>query len=203
VTIKTEEPTLKIPIGDWMKEFVREEVDVSSEEKIIELATKEKMPTSQIARLVIVAREAGYAPDEIIPPNKLILNAGASASIQQIIATRYRELEIANNKTVKVREFVAPVREVMTRTEEPEEVELSTEQVIGEPETQPQQQPTEPGFVNVQTDEACQRAIDYLLGRIPGYVYSRLAIVAVNGGEVVQVAERLKAEIDRVVRELT
>lgn len=207
------QPVLTIPIGEWMREYVREEIDVSTEEKIVELATKDKMPTSQIARMVIIAREAGAAPEKIIPPNKLLLNAGGAASIQQIIATRYRELEIANNKTVKVREFVAPVREVYTQVKADEIQPINElvvpmldleEREITEMEESPVNQPeNETGFVTVQSEAACQRAIDYLLGRIPGYVYSRLAIVAVNRGEVAQIAERLKTEIDRVVGELT
>lgn len=219
--MKTEEYAIKVPVSDWMKEYIREEVDVSTEDKIVELATKDKMPTSQIARMVIIAREAGAAPEEIIPANKLLLNAGGAASIQQIIATRYRELEIANNRTVKVREFVGPMREVHTQVKADEIQPVAEapaarvqanelvapvpdlEEVTLPEETEAGQQPVEPGFVVVQSEEACQRAIDYLLSRIPGYVYSRLAIIAVNEGDVAQVAERLKAEIDRVVRELT
>lgn len=196
-----------------MKEYVREEVDVSTEEKIIELATKDNMPTSQIARMVIIAREAGQCPDEMIPANKLLLNAGGAASIQQIIATRYRELELANNRTVKVREFVGPVREVYTQVKA-DEVQSTNELVTPMPileegevielERETESQVTiEPGFVDVQSEAACQRAIDYLLGRVPGYIYSRLATVAVNRGDVAGVADRLKSEIDRIVGELT
>lgn len=37
----TEEYTIKVPVGGWMKEYVQEEVDVSSEDKIIELMAQD------------------------------------------------------------------------------------------------------------------------------------------------------------------
>lgn len=209
----TEEFTLKIPVGDWMREYVREEPDVSTEEKIIEMATRDKVPTSQIGRFVIVAREAGAAPDEIIPANRLLLNAAAAASVQQIIASRHRELELPNQRTVKVREFIGPVKEVYTQVKA-DDIQPINELVVPMPvleegeaielEEYPiNQTAIEAGFVEVQSEAAQQRAIDYLLGRVPGYVYSRLAVIAVNGGDVAGIADRFKAEIDRIVGELT
>jgi hypothetical protein len=185
----TKEPMLKIPIGDWVQEYDQLEVDVSTEEALIQTIASKQMSTIQAARLAIVARERGAAPAEMLPPNKLLLNTGGAMDIQGKIARRYKEVQLTNGSTIKVREFVAPVRE--HPTEEPEEEEGTTGQL-----------PEDTGIVEAVSEIAHKRAYDYLLQRVPGYIYSRLKLIAANKGDVTEAANALKKEIDEMVTKL-
>lgn len=188
ITTKQKEPVLTIPIGDWMKEYVREEVKVTTEEDIIGLLVNEKRSTVQVARLIIVAREAGQAPEGIIPANKPLLNTGGAMAIQSMLTQRYREKKLKNGKVIKVREFVAPVKRKIKFTKDGQ----AEEEVNGDK-----------GIVSVESDIACERALKYLSRRVPGYIYGRLKVVAVNGGDITEAADALKREIDEMVSKLT
>jgi hypothetical protein len=192
----TKEPMIKIPIGDWVQEYDQLEVDVSTEEALIQTIASKQMSTIQAARLAIVARERGAAPAEMLPPNKLLLNTGGAMDIQGKIARRYKEVQLTNGSTVKVREFVAPVREHLT--EEPDEEDQTTEQL----NRTAGQLPEDTGIVEAVSEIAHKRAYDYLLQRVPGYIYSRLKLIAANKGDVTEAANALKKEIDEMVTKL-
>lgn len=167
--------TIEIHVPDWVEEHSQLEADVSTEDKIIDLMIATKMSAAKAARVAIIAREKKQAPEDIVPANKLLLNTGGAMAIQQAVARRTRKVQLENGNTVNVRELVAPVADNPTN--------------VG-------------GIVDTQDPQALQRALDYLLKIVPGYVNNRLEIIAINGGDVVQAANEFKQKVDEMVSRL-
>lgn len=190
----TKEPEIRIKVGDWAAEYHEVEPSIGDEDDLVTLMTKQKMSTPKVARLAIMAREFGNAPADILPENKPLLNSGAAVALSSVIARRHVEAQTPSGNTYSVREFVAPVRE---EGEEGQAVNDTHKQSVPSPSPL-----TDESFVPVQSEEAKGRAWDYLLKRVPGYIYGRLKIVAVNGGDVKAAAEELKVKIDELVERL-
>lgn len=184
--------TIKIPVEDWNQEFLQEEPNLTGENSLIDLRLQGVHP-AKIGRLAIIARERGVAPDDILPANKLLLNTGAALEISTAIAARKRTVETADGKEIEVREFVAPVRE---------EEEGHHTYDNQDNSASPSPLPDNTAIISVLSDTARARALDYLLKIVPGYVYGRLAIIAVNGGDVAAAADSLKGKIDEMVERL-
>ncbi len=189
---------LKIDVTDWAIEHDEIEPQISNEDDLIGLAIRPGMNTAKVARLAIISRERGNAPADILPANKPLLNSGGAVAISTKIAQRHKEVQLKNGKTLTVREFVAPVRD------EDEGQATDDAQVANAPSPLPEtlRHAQDATFVNVQSDEAKGRALDYLYKIVPGYIMGRLKIIAVNGGDVKAAADELKARIDEMVERL-
>lgn len=181
---------IKIDVTDWAIEHDQVEPDVSNEDKLIGLVTQGGMSTAKAARLGIIAREKGNAPEDILPANKPLLMTGGAVAISSVIARRHKEVQLENGKTFSVREFIAPVGENEEGHQQSDTHERSAPSPL--PET----------FVSVLSPEARTRALDYLYKVVPGYIMGRLKIIAVNGGDVQAAANELKAKIDEMVERL-
>lgn len=182
---------IKIDVTDWAEEHDRIEPDVSTEDKLTGLITGGKVSIPQAARLGIIARERGLAPDDILPANKPLLMTGAAKHISSVIASKHIEAQTPSGNTYTVREFVAPVREG-------EDDQLNNDTLEGDVTPSPEPET----FASSQSEEGNGRAWNYLLKRVPGYIYGRLKIIAVNGGDVKEAAEELKNKIDELVLRL-
>jgi hypothetical protein len=205
----TKEPVITIKVGDWATEYHEVEPNISGEDDLVGLVTKQKMNTAKAARLGLMAREFGNAPADILPENKPLLNSGAAVAVSSLIARRHVEAQTPSGNTYSVREFVAPVRD--DASDDPWEYPLdSPEGWEGEDHegsdtlflSVSPPSPSDESYAPVQSEEASGRAWDYLLKRVPGYIYGRLKIVAVNGGDVKAAAEELKGKIDELVERL-
>ncbi len=179
---------IKIDVTDWAVEHDEIEPDVSSEDKLVELSTK--YHTIKLARMAIIAREKGLMPEGIMPPNKVVLQSGAWLRISSLIKRRVSEKELPNGKTVEFREFVGVVRD--------EDGQNTGDTLSAHADSSL----TTDLYVHAESDEGLERAIDYLLKRIPGYVYGRLVTIAANGGDVRKAADELKGKIDELVERL-
>lgn len=162
---------IKIDIEDWNNEYQEKEVNVINEDEIINRA-KEGIKPSEMARLTIVARERGDSPDDILPANKSLLMRGGAVNVSSIIATRMKEINLENGKTVRVRELTCPTEGV--------------ENVV----------------VDSYSENGLKNAVNYLLNSIPGWIYGRLVIIAENGGDVEGVWKELRVKVDEMVKEL-
>lgn len=184
--------TVTIPINDWGNEYAEVEPKLLDQEDLVELLKQPHFSASKIGRLAIVARERGDAPQDIIPGNKLLLNAGAAVEISSIAARRKTTVELADGREIEVREFVAPYRD-----DEVDRLANDNQDMGVNPSPDDYD-----GFVPVHSTVANTRATNYLLKKVPGYIYGRLAIIAANGGEVQEAAELLKDKIDEMVKRL-
>lgn len=184
------EPIIKIPIGDWVDEYQQEEVNVATEEAIIEAQTKRDLNPLKLGRLVLVARERGDAPEDILPPNKSVLNGGAAVELSRMFARRRTSVKIGEREYA-MRELVAavPEKEEPAQDGDGEQADEAVNVFGG-------------AFVAAQSDEGLSRAEKYLLERVPGYIWGRLLVIAANGGEVGALADILKEKIDDMVGKL-
>ncbi len=166
---------LEIDITDWNETYTELDPDMSTEDEIIK-RTKEGMKPSEAGRHIIVARENGDAPDGIIQSNKYTLNLGASVQASRIVAKRCDIYHLPNGKDIKIRSYVCPTKD--------SEIDA---------------------VVDFDTLPAYVNAVSYLLNKIPGHVYGRLAIIASHSsnGEVREYADQLIAAINEVVDKLT
>lgn len=190
----TTELTINIPIGDWDTEYQVEEPKLQGDSDLIELLKNPQNGPQKIGRLAIVARERGNAPNNILPPNKLLLNAGAAVEVSQIVARRKTKRELPNGKEIEVRDFVASVREDGNQSiNDTHQHHVTPPSPINN---------NNHGFVYVESETALQRAQDYLAKVVPGYICGRMEIIALNGGDVRQAAKELKKRIDEIVKRL-
>lgn len=179
---------IKIECGSWLDEYLHEEPKIETDDDIIELI-RAGMDTGKVARLVVVARNEGTAPSDILPPNTVLYYAGARAEIAQKVAQRYREIKLSNGKTFEVREFIGRPGRRPDEDEDDDTVHADAEM--------------EKSYVETFSDAGRERAIHYLLGVVPGHIFNRLSQLAANGNDVGGVAEQLQAKIDEMVKLLT
>ncbi len=179
---------IEIEAKDWEEEHDEVEPDISTADKLVELSTKYSTP--KVARMAIVAREKGLMPNDILPANKPLFQSGAWLAVSSLIKRRVEEKELPNGKTVEFREYVGVVRD--------EDGHVVSDALLNSADSSL----TTDLYVHAESDEGLERAIDYLLKRIPGYVYGRMCIVAANGGDVRKAADELKGKIDELVDRL-
>jgi len=172
-------------VTDWQDEAMREEVQIASEEDIIEEIERGRT-TAQLARISIVSVLLGNAPPELLPPIKIMTQVGGQAAIISKIRSRRSKIETKSG-SYQVSDYVGNVR-IKT---EPTDDEVD----VGEPEY-------EPSYVRLDDPLAQERAIAYILDRIPSHVWTRLLIVHKTGGDVRQVADELIGKIREMVDKL-
>jgi len=165
-------------VSDWHDEYMQAEPNVSSEDAAVQTHVAEKFHPLQMGRLLIVGRERGDSPDDILPPNKLLLNTGAAYAWSQKLCQRRKAVEIpGTEKTVSVREIVGGVRD--EDGENPDS-----------------------GLVMWNDADAVARAEQYLSRVVTGHIFERLKSIAVNGGDVQAAVDELKRRIDDMVERL-
>jgi hypothetical protein len=191
----TKDAIIKIEVNDCADEYRNTEPDLSSEDSLVSLFTKPGWTTPKLARAVIGARVLGINPVDYLPANKPLFLTGTGVAIAQVVSKRHIEAQTPSGNTYTVREFVAPVRE-----EGEDDDQLSGDTQESDVTLSPSSEPE--SYAPVQSEEGKGRAMDYLLKRVPGYIYGRLKIIAVNGGDVKAAAEELKGKIDELVERL-
>lgn len=142
---------IKVDVTDWEQEYIQEETQILIEDDLVKLSTQ--MPASKVARMYLVSREKKQSPDDLLRPNKVLLNVGGATDLASVIVRRKKDVTLSNGKEFQIREYVG------SGAEDEEDT-----------------------FVKVESDEAAKRALDYLLNIVPGYVMGRLKIIAHCGG---------------------
>ena len=180
---------IKIDVTDWDNEYLTIEPDLSLN-PILDLQLKKGMKPAQIARLLIVGRQRGDVSAEILPADKLLLMTGGAYHISGYTAMQRAKVEV-NGKTYDARAYVAPVNE-----------EDEGDDHVRDDTQTPNVSPLSDFVVPVMGEQALENCKKYLTIKVPGYIWGRLLIIAANGGNVSEVGQLLKGEIDRMVSEL-
>jgi len=173
------ELTLVIPIGDWEDEYLRDEVDVSSEDAIITIRLQTDIGPAQLGRSLVVARERDETKSNIIPQNKPLLNIAASLSARRILTKRQEPVEMPNGKVYDVPSFVGPMS---TSDDEPNGIKP---------------------FVRLHDPEAIALALGYLDRAVSGHIWKRLLVLAANDEDIVTAAQKVVDNVWEMVERLT
>ncbi len=161
---------LKADISDWRDEAYQEEFLPENWDDIMD-AIERGQHTAKIARAALVAREVGHAPDDIIRENKLLIQSGAMNDISAKVRNTKTEIETVSGKTWKVPAF------------------------LGHPTGEDGEQ----SYVSSDTPKGKVWAEKYLETAVVGHIRNRLATIYQNGGDVTEVADKLKARIDGLI----
>ena len=161
---------IRIPVEDWEESAKLREAVVATEDDILN-RIDDGDSTAEIARDYLVCREVGLADEEVIRPNKFLLNLGAAHDVSSIV------------RKVKRR----------ARTKEDEE---DVPVYIGKIGRQAEEGNS---YVRYDDPEAIPRVEHYILHVIPGHVRNRLANYRDNGGDIRELVGRLKQVMDELV----
>ncbi len=138
------------------------------------------MHSGQVARMAIVWREMGEAPDTIMQPNKMLLYAGAQHSLARLVQRQRHEVEGKNGQKFDMSTYVGAV----TEGEGTEDGGI------------------EQSYVRYDDKRATERAQQYLANTVPGHIWGRLLLIYENGGDVKAATRQLKRDIDDMVKRL-
>lgn len=178
-------------ITDWLDETKRDESFVANEDEIL-VALRNGISTAKVARSAVVSRAMKVAPEDIIRPNKVLLNVGAQTDVIAKAHTAKRKTTVKNGAEYNINELVGHVYL------KPEKSDDESEE-IEEPETVPDYGPS---FVDVKDGRALEWSIRYLEQTITGHIWNRLLIINENGGDVKNEADKLKQAIDEMVEKI-
>ena len=167
-------------VTDWDDDFEAKEPDVMTNEQIIE-RRMEGMHSAEAGRLAYIAHLRGLTEGDFLPASKYLIQLALVGEINKKTSKKKR-VELANGKSVDIREYVAPV----------------------ENENDDEAQEENVAIVDSGSEQGVKEAVAYLLKRVPGYIYGRLAIIAKSGneGDVEKYADELKDIIDDIVVKL-
>jgi len=163
---------IKEDITDWREEVMREEFLPKDKDDILS-GIENGLHTAQVARAAIVSRAMNEAPEDIIRPNKVLLQVGGQQDISQIVARQKVDIETKSGKTWKVPAF------------------------IGDQDDDEGQ-----SYYPSDSNKAKEIAEQYLQTQVVGHIRNRLATIYQNGGDVVENATWLKMKIDSLVDDL-
>lgn len=191
--------TIEIDVPDWLEEYEEFEPDITADDPIIALAIAGCKP-QQIGRLFIIGGERGDF--EMFPGSKLLVMAGGAHYASQHIANQREKITLPNGEIVEARAYVAPIRG--DDGEEEDDQAVSDYQKSGITSSSPAQNWLNERVVGIDDPKSFDRAVSYLLMKpVPGTIYERLKIIALHRPEEVRrVANKLKAEITRMVKQL-
>lgn len=153
---------VEIDIKTWIEEAERAEVDFLHEDELVDDNVRHQRTPMESGRLAVAARHIGRAPVDILPPNELLLNAGAADEFSHKVRAKHRRVMI-NGKPVTVRSFIGNTGK----------------------------DPGAAGYISTLEQEAADRAARYLLERVPGHVENHLRIMADRGRPLAVVAQEL------------
>jgi hypothetical protein len=185
---------IKEDITDWRDECLREEVEITSEDDLIDLVVNGKYSTAQVGRWAVTGREMGITPVDIIDPTKALINSAARRAVQVKISNRRIEVELPNGRTYSVRAFVGiPGHKPNTDTDNEKGMAQEKKALVGD---------AEGTYFQFESIEGVRLALHSLHNVIPGHIFERLKIIAAMNGDVVGTADELKATIDEMVGRL-
>lgn len=185
--------TIQIDVTDWQEEFNRFEPDIKAQEDLFRCLTENGFTTGQVAKLAIIARLVGIAPDDILAPCKVLLYGGARADVALRIGAQRRIVETPSGKEYEVRAYVGIPGRPKEFYGDDDDDEMAHE--IQGPETIP-------AYVDMDSEESLRRVERYLSNTLPGHIFGRFKIIMAANGDVETAAEDLKAKIDELVERL-
>lgn len=164
--------TITIDVEDWHQEAKQNETIVTDGRSVLDLL-EEGTPSGVVARAAVVGREIGHTHDDLIPPNKLLLYAGARAGVAAIANRARRQVTAPSGKT-----YNAPAYQGR----------------VGQEGQSYQRSDSQAGH------DLAQR---YLEVTVPGHVWNRLLTIHDGGGDVGAAVNQLKRELDEMVLKLS
>lgn len=165
---------ISIPIDDWLEEYQRQYVDLTSEAAIFDLLLS-KFSTAEVARFVLVARALGKTQEDIIEPDKLLLQSGARAAIANMYKRAKITVTTDAGTELEIRAYVGKLSE----------------------------DEGDDKLVSAQSQEGVDRAVSYCLNTIAGHTFGRFKIIVVNDPLLlVEVKQQMKAKLDEMVERL-
>ena len=180
---------INIDVTDWADEYQREEPNLSTEEMAFVAAMRAGYKPQQMGRLLAIARHREES--EFAPPPKPMLNMGYAFDWTQRLVRQKDTATLPSGKEIEVNRFV---NEVLEHPQNDGDDGQEFDAEVTAPEVK--------GIVQWDDPAALDRAIKYLLERVPGYIYGRLKIIAANGGDVQGVANMLCDKIQEMVQRL-
>jgi len=166
---------VEIDIREWVDETLRDEQIVATADEVMAQIV-DGVPLSKVARNAVVSRQGGAAPDDLLAPNRTLLHIGAYKDARtRYISSALKQVEAANGKVYDRMRFVG-----------------GTDEKDGYADTEDE----------AQRMKALAAAVSYLTDKVPGHTWRHLVQVYALDGDVVSVAEQLKAEIDDQVKRL-
>jgi len=201
--MKKKRLVLGIDITDWQDEWLREEVEIKSSSDLILCVVDDGHSNAQAARMAIVQRELGIAPDGILKPNKVLLNAGARAQVAVMISNRHTEAEMPNGKMYDVRTYIAPPGRKPADDDEKDEsgngyeAEQKAIAPIAKIDGNGDRR-----YAQFDTARGLELALRWLERWVPGLLFERFKQIAAAGGDIEAAAEMVKSKIDEMVERL-
>lgn len=190
---------IAIDVSAWVEDALRDEqIMTSADDATRQIA--QGVPLGKVARNAVVSRQGGAAPEDLIAPNRALLNIGAYHDVhQRFIRTALKQVIAANGAKYKTARFVGAPREAPA------------------PEDDVIFQATMDGIVAdalaatgyADTDDDAQRAkaltwaTTYLVDTVPAHTWTHLTTVYALGGDVKAIGKQMKQAIDAQVRRLT
>jgi len=173
------EPTITIPVGDWVEEYQREEPNLSTKDVAIHTHQRHGYKPQQMGRLLAIARLRDETFDDI-PPAKPMLNVGYAVLWSRLVKDECERVTLANGKSVLINSLVGPGSHA------------SPEDASDDPEALD----ANPAYVSWDDALAVGRIDNYLFNAIPGHIYNRLKQLAARGEDLSPRKEQLHGMID-------
>ena len=167
----------EIDLTDWGDEIRRAEPDMVTFEGAVEEQMANGRSPQQMGRFAVAGRLLGIAGAGLIPPTKALVQTGAARCWTERLMRQKRIVEMEDGREIRVRKFVGPVAE-------------GDESATGR-------------WIESDDPAAVGRAERYLRTAVPGFIRSRLNIIAFNGGDVKAAGAELRREITAMVKALT
>jgi len=166
---------LRIDVTDLAEEALRDERAFDSTEELIDYGVGQGMTIRQMGCRGLGARAAGLAKEEILPPNRTLLEVGAQEVTKERVQRMGDRVQVGK-RTVFVPDF------------------------IGRPMQWPvgEEGDAEPGYVRRGDPLAQERVRQYVLKAIPGHVMGRM----VTWREMGQDCGELMHELFELLREM-
>lgn len=177
---------IKEDITDWRDKVLKDETVIKTEADIVEqLAGGTSSP--DVSRAVLVSREMGEAPSDIIQQNKVLLTFGAMSEVSRILKKNTIEVEGKNGKTYEAPAFVGRIGRPALETDD---------------ETKEKPEDKGPSYVKSQSVMALNRAESYMTDVVPGHIWNRLLLIKANGGDPKQAVTQLIDSMEQMLERL-
>lgn len=171
---------IPVDVTDWAEEHSDAEADIGTLEKAIRFQMETGAKPIAMGRLLIIDRLKALNEEDVLTrSDKILLGFGAAVEYSGKVAGQRHKVTLANGRSVTMRAYMGQAAEEGEKADD------------------------DGRLVSSQSRVAQRRAESYLKRVAPGHVYSRLAIVAANRGDVAAAAAALKEKIDEMVAELS
>jgi hypothetical protein len=95
-----------IDITPWVDEYLRTEIDVTTEEKAIEAQVRERIHWLDMGAHLLAANKLGHVPEDMVPDPADCLRLGSAEAWRQRINKRTVQVEVGNSQ-IEVREVAS------------------------------------------------------------------------------------------------